>query len=141
MGFGSIPVAILPSCPDMKTIALKTIYVGSKNKKHLRGSIQATYSLRQLNDSCPTGFGQYNSLGEYCIPHTASSVFLMLILSCHEQALLQLRSRKGTRLQYHVIAWILLINTSGNPGLEESNLMVASHQQMYGFSHSCRVVI
>ena len=81
MGFGSIPVAILPSCPDMKTIALKTIYVGSKNKKHLRGSIQATYSPRQLNDSCPTGFGQYNSLGEYCIPHTASSVFLMLILS------------------------------------------------------------
>ena len=29
------------------------------------------------------GLGQYNSLGEYCGPHTASSVFLILIL--HEQ--------------------------------------------------------
>ena len=26
------------------------------------------------------GLGQYNSLGEYCGPHTASSVFLILIL-------------------------------------------------------------
>ena len=26
------------------------------------------------------GVGQYNSLGEYCGPHTASSVFLILIL-------------------------------------------------------------
>ena len=25
------------------------------------------------------GLGQYNSLGEYCGPHTASSVFLILI--------------------------------------------------------------
>ena len=25
------------------------------------------------------GLGQYNSLGEYCDPHTASSVFLILI--------------------------------------------------------------
>ena len=27
------------------------------------------------------GLGQYNSIGEYCDPHTASSVFLILILS------------------------------------------------------------
>ena len=26
------------------------------------------------------GLGQYNSLGEYCGPHTASSVFLILVL-------------------------------------------------------------
>ena len=25
------------------------------------------------------GLGQYNSLGEYCDPHTASSVFLILL--------------------------------------------------------------
>ena len=25
------------------------------------------------------GLGQYNSLGEYCCPHTASSVFLILV--------------------------------------------------------------
>ena len=27
------------------------------------------------------GLGQYNSLGEYCVPHTASSVFLILIFN------------------------------------------------------------
>ena len=27
----------------------------------------------------PKGLGQYNSLGKYCGPHTASSVFLILI--------------------------------------------------------------
>ena len=28
------------------------------------------------------GLGQYNSLGEYCVPHTASSVFLILTVAC-----------------------------------------------------------
>ena len=28
------------------------------------------------------GLGQYNSLGEYCGPHTASSVFLILLRVC-----------------------------------------------------------
>ena len=28
------------------------------------------------------GLGQFNSLGEYCGPHTASSVFLILIVVC-----------------------------------------------------------
>ena len=32
-------------------------------------------------DHGPTGRGQYNSLGEYCGPHTAFSVFLILINS------------------------------------------------------------
>ena len=35
----------------------------------LRGSAQATM-----------GLGQCNSLGEYCVPHTASSVFLTLLI-------------------------------------------------------------
>ena len=30
-------------------------------------------------DRSPAGLGQYNSLGEYCDPHTPSSVFLILI--------------------------------------------------------------
>ena len=32
-------------------------------------------------DHSPMGLGQYNSLGEYCGPHTASSVFLILIVT------------------------------------------------------------
>ena len=45
LGERSIHVAILLSCQDMKTIALqcREIYVvGSKNKKNIRGSTQAT---------------------------------------------------------------------------------------------------
>ena len=30
-------------------------------------------------DRGPTGLGQYHGLWEYCSPHTASSVFLILI--------------------------------------------------------------
>ena len=53
------------------------ILFGSKNKKHLRGSTQATIHPLAI---MLTGLGQYNSLGEYCGPHTASSVFLILVL-------------------------------------------------------------
>ena len=45
LGMGSIFVAIHPSCQDMKTTALyfhKQIFLGSKIKKHLRSSTQAT---------------------------------------------------------------------------------------------------
>ena len=52
---GSIPEAILPSCQDMRTFAL--------------------YLHTYETSSGPTGLGQYNSRGEYCDPHTASSVF------------------------------------------------------------------
>ena len=45
----------------------KYIIYGSKNKKHLH------------TDSSLVGVGQYNSIGEYCGPHTASSVFLILV--------------------------------------------------------------
>ena len=31
-------------------------------------------------DHGSVGLGQYNNLGEYCGPHTASSVFLILLL-------------------------------------------------------------
>ena len=34
--------------------------------------------LGYYTDCSPTGFGQYVSLGEYCDPNTASSVFLVL---------------------------------------------------------------
>ena len=34
--------------------------------------------LGHHTDHCPLGLGQHNSLAEYCGPHTASSVFLIL---------------------------------------------------------------
>ena len=49
--------------------------MGSKNKKHLRGSIQA----KKTPLGHYTGLGQYNGLGEYCDPHTGSPVFLILV--------------------------------------------------------------
>ena len=33
------------------------------------------YTLGHHTDHGPVGLGQYDSLGEYCDPHTASSVF------------------------------------------------------------------
>ena len=44
-GFGSIPVALFPSCHYVKILYHNCIdvnIVGNKNKKHLRGSTQAT---------------------------------------------------------------------------------------------------
>ena len=38
--------------------------------------------LGHHTDCSPMGLGQYNSLGKYCDPHTASSVFLILIPTC-----------------------------------------------------------
>ena len=35
--------------------------------------------LGHYTDCSPMGLGQYNGLGEYCSPHTASSVFLILL--------------------------------------------------------------
>ena len=55
-------------------IAQILLWMGSKNKKHLRGSTHVHHA-----DHGPMGLGQYNSLGEYCDPHTASSVFLVLV--------------------------------------------------------------
>ena len=37
--------------------------------------------LSHHTDPGPMGLGQYTSLGKYCGPHTASSVFLILIVS------------------------------------------------------------
>ena len=39
----------------------------------------ANTPLGHHTDHCPMGLGQYDSLGEYCGPHTASSVFLILL--------------------------------------------------------------
>ena len=81
MEVGSIPVAILPSCQYKKLLHLKCIdmnKVGSKNKKHLRGH---NTPLGHHTNCGPTGLGQYYNLGEYCGPHTASSVFLLIISS------------------------------------------------------------
>ena len=36
--------------------------------------------LGHYTDSYPMGLDQYNGIGEYCGPHTASSVFLILVL-------------------------------------------------------------
>ena len=35
-----------------------------------------------LGSDWPMGLGQYNSLGEYCGPHTAASVIIILSLFC-----------------------------------------------------------
>ena len=53
------------------------------------------------------GLGQYNSLGEYCGPHTASSVFLILLppyvssvqVFCHEVRN-TVKAAKGQSLQH-----------------------------------------
>ena len=67
------------SCQDMK------IYLHYKHEYSwvvkIRNTSEAVlrsqYSLGHQTDSIPMGLGQYNSLGEYCGPHTASSVFLI----------------------------------------------------------------
>ena len=41
MGAGSIHIAILPSCQVVKDVKDIALYLGSKNKKHLRGSTRA----------------------------------------------------------------------------------------------------
>ena len=47
--------------------------------KHLRGRTQVTILPLAIILSSPMGLGQYNSLGEYCDPHTASPVFLIIV--------------------------------------------------------------
>ena len=39
--------------------------------------------LGHPTDRGPVGLGQYDSLGEYCGPHTASSVFLIVLFQCN----------------------------------------------------------
>ena len=56
LGVGSIPVA-LSTC----------------------GSRDHEVKFCHHTDCGPMGLGQYNSLGEYCGPHTASSVFFLVI--------------------------------------------------------------
>ena len=52
--------------------------MGSRNKKHLRGSTQATIlPLPIILTAALWAFVSINSLGEYCGPDTASSVFLI----------------------------------------------------------------
>ena len=55
------------------------VKLDSKDKKH---SGQNT-PHGHYTDCGPMGLGQYNCLGEYCDPHTASSVFLILLLWCN----------------------------------------------------------
>ena len=42
--------------------------------------LRPQYTPSHHTDRGPMGLGQYNSLGEYCGPHTASSVFLILLV-------------------------------------------------------------
>ena len=58
------------------------------------------------------GLGQYKSLGEYCDPHTASSVFLILIPVIVE-------ATRDVVVEYHVCGTIL------NTAL--TTLLFASH--------------
>ena len=84
LGVGSIPVAILPFFQDMKTFALQCREINIVGEY----SPQRQYSghntpLGHHTDRGPIGLGQYDSLGEYCNPHTASSVFLILLFFSH----------------------------------------------------------
>ena len=63
---GSIHIVILPSCQYMQIIAL---YLHKINM-----NIVGQYSSHNT-DRCPMSLSRYNSLREYCAPHTASSVF------------------------------------------------------------------
>ena len=70
-GVRCIPVAILPSCQDMKTIAVQL-------HKHKYSWIVALLPFGFHTDRSPMDLGQFKGLGEYCGPNTASSVFLIL---------------------------------------------------------------
>ena len=80
MGIGSNPTVILPSLSRYEAIALylhKCEYSWVVKVKNTSGH---NTPIGHHTDCGPMGLGQYNSLEEYCNPHTASSVFLMLIL-------------------------------------------------------------
>ena len=71
----SIHVAILPSCQfhynsTFKCIDIEIIWVVKTRN---------TSETVLRPDRGPMGLSQYDGLGEYCGPHTASSVFLILI--------------------------------------------------------------
>ena len=51
------------------------MYLGSKIRNTSEAVIRPQYPLGHHTDGGPMGLGQCNSLGEYCGPHTASSVF------------------------------------------------------------------
>ena len=46
----------------------------------IRNTSEAVFRPQYDTDCGPMGLGQYDSLMEYCGPHTASFVFLILIL-------------------------------------------------------------
>ena len=77
-------VTILHEVPYITSILCKML--GSTNKKHLRSRTRVT-----------RGLGQYNSQGEYCGPHTVSSVFL--ILACFLQRVISWHNIQKKRMQ------------------------------------------
>ena len=81
---GYTVVAVLPSSQDMKTIALRLHKHEYSWVVIIRNSGHNT-PLGHDTDHGPTvtGLGQYEGLGEYCGPHTASSVLLTLIFFCY----------------------------------------------------------
>ena len=68
LGVESIPVATLPSCQDMKIVALQLHKHEYSWVVKLRNSTQVTTYTSLIIDG----------LGKYCGPHTASSVFIKL---------------------------------------------------------------
>ena len=87
LGVGSIPVAILSFYQDMKTIASylhKYSWIVKKRNTSMQCACHNT-PLGHDTDDDPMVIGQYNSVGEYCGPHTASSVFLIFIFAIKSQ--------------------------------------------------------
>ena len=88
LAVGSIPAAILLSCQNVRNVALLlhkhayswVVKVRTSARQYLGHN---TYTaLGHHTERGPMGLDQYkyNSLGAYCGPHTASSVFLILLL-------------------------------------------------------------
>ena len=64
---------------ENKTLEYWYSWVVKKKKTPQRQYSAHNTPLGHHTDRSPMGFGQYNSLGEYCGLHTAISVFLILL--------------------------------------------------------------
>ena len=83
LGVGSISVAILHSCQDMKTVAIllpKHKYSWVVKIRNTSEDSGHNTPLGHHTDGSPIGIDQYSSPGEYYHPHTASSVFLIVLV-------------------------------------------------------------
>ena len=85
IGGGGIPVTILPSCQDMKTITLQlheheyswVVKIRTSQMQYSGCNTPLGHHTHDT-DRGPIGLGQYYSPEEYCSPHIASFVCLII---------------------------------------------------------------